>query len=120
MKRIRERLTGDVRTSVPFLRNALEEELDTKMFILRNVAKQINSEGGFLQRLIPALRRDSEVGGLRHRRKKKAGDAGTAETSTIPFSALSFSQLDLERCLGRVFGLSFTDGSSVSAISKRR
>ena len=61
MKRIRERLTGDVRHSVPLLTSALESELDTQMFILRNVAKQINREGGFLQRLIPALRRDSEV-----------------------------------------------------------
>ena len=61
MERIRERLTGDVRNSVPLLTSALESELDTQMFILRNVAKQINREGGFLQRLIPALRRDSEV-----------------------------------------------------------
>ena len=61
VKRIRERLTGDVRHSVPLLTSALESELDTQMFILRNVAKQINREGGFLQRLIPALRRDSEV-----------------------------------------------------------
>ena len=58
-------MTGDVKNSVPFLQHALENELDTKMFILRNVAKQINREGGFLQRLIPALQRDSEVRGLR-------------------------------------------------------
>ena len=42
-------------------RGALANELDTQMFILRNVAKQINREGGFIQRLIPALQQDSLV-----------------------------------------------------------
>ena len=45
-------------------RNALETELDTKLFILGNVAKQINREGGFLRRIVPAVMRDGQVGRL--------------------------------------------------------
>ena len=48
-------------------RNALETELDTKLFILGNVAKQINREGGFLQRIVPAVMRDGQVGRLLNR-----------------------------------------------------
>ena len=100
VKRIRERLTGDVRHSVPLLTSALESELDTQMFILRNVAKQINREGGFLQRLIPALRRDSEVYAMRcahsKERGKQGGRDGQTNTTLLSFSLPSSLGLELE------------------------